>query len=221
MFPFRFNIVFATLVAAAISAAPALADSNWSKGTYTVKITNLSKQVLTPPLVASHTKGFRIFRVGGVADEPLYTLAETGSPALLADDLEERGEVFDVVTGTGPILPGQSVTLEIYGSRSFPSVSVIGMLATTNDSFFAIQGKRLTRWKTTATAPVYDAGSEENNESCDYLPGPPCSGSSARMPDGAEGFIHRSNGIHGHGDLDPSVSDWRGDVASIEIYRQH
>jgi len=209
--------VVGLLVVTAASAASA--DYRGLRRRYAVKITNLSKQVLTPPLVASHRSSFRVFQVGGAASEPLYTLAETGSPALLADALDGRAEVGDVVVGDGPIPPGHSATLVVRGSNSHPSFSVFGMLASTNDTFFSLQGRRLTTWRTSADAPAYDAGSEENNESCVYLPGPPCSGSAERMTDGAEGFIHISNGIHGIDDLDPSLLDWRGDVARIEVYR--
>lgn len=198
------------------------AEANSFRGrTYTVKITNLTKQVLTPPVVASHRKSFRTFRVGGEASLPLYTMAETGAPTLLAEYLDGRPEVGDVSVGDGPIMPGQSMSIQIRGSHSAPSFSVFGMLASTNDAFFAVQGRRLTTWLTSSEAPVYDAGSEANNESCAYVPGPPCAGSEARMTDGAEGFIHRSGGLHGVGDLEPADLDWRGPAAIIEVYRNY
>jgi hypothetical protein len=186
--------------------------------TYAITITNLTKgQVLTPPVVASHTRRFQLFAAGDVADEPLYTLAETGNPALLAAQLEDDPAVGDVAVGGGPILPGESMTLYVEGGGVNPQFSALGMLAGTNDAFFALQGARLSRWSSSQNAMVYDAGSEANNESCDYVPGPPCSGSGARMTDGAEGFIHVSNGVHGLADLLPEDSDWRGPAARIEV----
>jgi hypothetical protein len=197
----------------------ASADSSGKHSrTYAITITNLTKgQVLTPPVVASHTRRFRLFGVGEAADMPLYTLAETGNPAPLAAQLEDEQSVRDVTVGGGPIPPGHSMTLYVSGNRAASRFTVVTMLAGTNDAFVALQAGRLSIWAASVDAIVYDAGSEENNESCDFVPGPPCSGSGARATEGAEGFIHVSNGVHGIGDLLPEVSDWRGGAARIEV----
>ena len=186
--------------------------------TYAITITNLTKgQVLTPPVVATHSRRFQLFGVGEVADMPLYTLAETSNPAPLAAQLEDEESVRDVAVDGGPIPPGHSMTLYVVGNRGASEFTVLSMLAGTNDAFVALQGERRKNSGSSADAIVYDAGSEENNESCDFVPGPPCSGSGERATEGAEGFIHVSNGVHGIGDLLPEVSDWRGAAARIEV----
>lgn len=93
------------------------------------------------------------------------------------------------------------------------------MLATTNDSFYAVQGLRLRYWSTVADALVYDAGSEDNDEACDSIPGPPCGPPNNRSTVDAEGFIHLSNGVQGVGDLVAEDLDWRGPAARIEVRR--
>ena len=66
---------------------------------------------------------------------------------------------------------------------------------------------------------AYDAGSEENNEDCAYIPGPPCGNPfmDSGMP--AEGYVHVHGGIHGGGGLDAAMYDWRNPVAEVTIDR--
>ena len=70
-------------------------------------------------------------------------------------------------------------------------------------------------------ASTYDAGSEVNNESCAYIPGPPCSPTSgnARATVGAEGFITIHGGIKGGSDLNPAHLDWRDATSIVSITR--
>lgn len=68
-------------------------------------------------------------------------------------------------------------------------------------------------------AEAYDAGSEANSESCTYIPGPPCGNAEVRDTGDAEGFVHVHAGVHGIGDLDPAMHDWRNPVAEITIKR--
>ena len=79
-------------------------------------------------------------------------------------------------------MPGKSLTLYVEATGRALELTAVGMLAATNDAFFALQGLSLKGRSSTTDAIVYDAGSEGNNESCDYVPGPPCTGSGARQP---------------------------------------
>ena len=74
------------------------------------------------------------------------------------------------------------------------------------------------------SAVAYDAGSEGNNEDCDFIPGPCAMGSTNfRYEMGAEGYVYVHNGVHGIGmgavNLDPSAHDWRNPVARIKVMR--
>ena len=95
--------------------------------------------------------------------------------------------VYDADVALGPgdppvIPPGHSASVMVESGPGYRSISVVGMLATTNDSFFAVSGVQVPapaflffsapRSKT-LNAPAYDAGSEANSESCEFIPGPP------------------------------------------------
>jgi len=212
-------MVRALLIASicALGAGGAAADQG---GGLEVTITNLTRaQVISPPVVVVHRKDFRVFAPGDESSEGLAALAENGVPDGLVAELEGEYAVKEVAVAGGPIMPGSSVTVRL-GSRSARAqVSVLGMLVTTNDAFFAAQGLDLW-WRSTSTdAQVYDAGSEANTESCAHIPGPPCGNPFVSPDEEGEGFIHIHNGVHGVGDLEPQTSDWRGPGARITIRR--
>ncbi len=114
--------------------------------------------------------------------------------------------------------------MQINASGSFKLITVAGMLATTNDGFWAVRGveapKKIGETKT-IEAVAYDAGSEKNNELCGFIPGPPCERPGVRDPVGSEGYVHIHAGIHGIGDLAPATFDWRNPVAEITVRRIH
>lgn len=198
-------------------SSPVMADG-WA--TYQVTITNAtSHQVLTPPLVVTHNDNFQLFTVGGTASDGLVLQAETGDPSLLYSEVSNAHGVQETVTGSAPILYGQSATFEI-NARKNTMLSLTSMLATTNDGFAALNSVELPKKSETYYAYAYDAGSEMNNESCSHIPGPPCAADSgnARTESG-EGFISIHNGVHGGSDLNPKHLDWRGPVAVITITR--
>jgi hypothetical protein len=72
-----------------------------------------------------------------------------------------------------------------------------------------------------AEAPAWDAGTEANTEDCHFIPGPPCGNRFVRDPDGAEGIVRIHSGIHGTGDLNPAMLDWRNPVAMVSIARSN
>jgi len=185
---------------------------------YEVTITNITRgQVITPPIVFSHDKSFELFSLGYEAIPELATMAEEGDSAPLLAHLGTLSSVFDYAASEGVLMPGESVTLEIRARGKFRNLTAAGMLASSNDAFFAVRGVRLYPGRErTVEATAYDAGSEANTESCDFVPGPPC-GNHVHDTDEAEGYVHIHAGIHGIGDLDPSVFDWRNPVAEIKI----
>lgn len=210
----------AVLFAAGLSAPVVHADDSHVVR-YAVTITNVTRgQVITPPVVVSHNHRFKLFTVGAPAGPELAALAEDGLTAPLTSLLPLLPGVFDVVTATGPILPGASMTIEVKAVGPFRFFTAVGMLATTNDAFFAVQGVAAPRkGEATAEAEAYDAGSEGNSESCAFIPGPPCGSGGVRDTVGAEGYVHIHAGIHGIGHLVPATHDWRNPVAEISIRR--
>jgi hypothetical protein len=186
-----------------------------------VHITNTSKQIISPPLVASHTWKTQIFTPGDSASAELSLLAEDGDPSGLAALLGSDSEVLDVAIAGGPLLPGETVTLDLEMRGRFNRISAVGMLVTTNDAFFGLRNYLFERGAVVqrTTAPAYDAGTEFNNEMCGFIPGPPCGSPLVRDTTDAEGFVHVHSGIHGTGDLSPSAWDWRNPVVSIAVVR--
>ena len=204
---------------AAGSAAP-VAEAGTSGRMYQVTVTNLTRgQVITPPVVILHNADYSLFSAGQPASAGLVALAEDGVSADLVAALEIDGNVGSFVAGDTPIMPAGSLTFEVETSGLYRFVTVVGMLASTNDGFFAISSVELPIHSATVDAVVYDAGSEANNESCDTIPGPPCGNPLVRDTAGAEGFVHVHNGIHGFADLVPADLDWRNPAARIFVER--
>lgn len=181
-----------------------------------VKIHNLtSAQVFSPPAVVIHKPTFELFQVGQPAQAAVYMIAEDGTTDA-AKALAARADVDEVVVGA-PIMPGKVGTIRVNvptGSK----VSFVSMLASTNDGFLGVNGVSVPMrgHAHEKMVPAYDSGTEQNNESCAYVPGPPCSAHGVRMTVGAEGFVSIHSGIHGVADI-PVARDWRNPVASVVI----
>lgn len=216
-----------TLTRAAVVAAIALAlvapaVAHAQATTYRVTITNITQnQIFSPPLVATHRLGAGIFKAGESADMALRLLAEDGDPSALETELGADPGVLDVAVSPGPVLPGESVTLEVEARPPFFRLSAVGMLVTTNDGFFGLDSFAIVGdpWLKETSVPAYDAGTEANSEDCTFIPGPPCGNGGVRDTGGAEGFISVHPGIRGTGDLDAATFDWRNPAASIRVVR--
>lgn len=187
---------------------------------YRITITNATaKQVLTPPLIVVHSAKFSLFQVGSPASPGLATLAETGNNTDLNAEVSGTQGVFSSIAGNAVIPYGQSASFSFSAPKK-AHISLAAMLATTNDGFAGLNDVALPKRGAHYYAFAYDAGSELNNESCAYVPGPPCAPDSGNLrTDHGEGFISIHNGIHGGSDLNPKQLDWRGPVAIIRIQR--
>jgi len=212
------ELLTAGVAALALSGA-AVADR---PAFFEVTVTNITAaQSFTPILVATHASDSVLFRVGEAASAELAELAEGGDTAPLAAALARNDQVLDVQSTSGLLAPGQSSTIRVATRGRFDRVSVAAMLIPTNDSFLALNGmegpggERGIR----VFVPAYDAGSEPNDNRCASIPGPVCGGEGTSPNAGGEGFVHISRGIHGNGDLDPAIYDWRNPVALITVRR--
>lgn len=222
----RTLIVAAVLAVLAAGTAPAMAEETLTEKaqetvTLAVTITNLSKQIISPPLVASHTWKVAIFVPGQPASDELAALAEDGGPGDLAALLAAQDEVLDVAVADGLLFPGMSATYEVEMRGKYNRISAVGMLVTTNDAFFGLSNFQIDPDLVVqrTTAPAWDAGTELNNEDCDFIPGPPCGNPFMRATEGAEGFVHVHSGIHGTGDLSPGEWDWQNPVVEITVIK--
>ncbi len=212
------RLIFTLIVSLLMAQLAFAADRTWD-----VTVTNITaNQIIGPPVIATHGHKARIFRAGKRATGALAAVAEDADSSGLVAALEGNAEVLSVVTGGGPLLPGDSMTLSVTTTDDFQRLSAVAMLVTTNDAFFGIDSFQLHSSKkdTMTTAPAYDAGSEANDELCASIPGPPCGNPFVRVTDGAEGFVHVHPGITGRGDLDPAARGWLNPVVEIRFVRQ-
>jgi hypothetical protein len=182
-----------------------------------IKIQNLtSGQIFSPAAVVVHKSSFELFQVGQPAQAAVYMIAEDGATEA-AKALESRADVQSVVVGP-PIMPGKAGTVRVAVPMGY-KISFVSMLASTNDGFYGVNGLAVPARGSYVErmVPAYDAGSEQNNESCAYVPGPPCSAHGVRMTQGSEGFVSVHNGIHGIADLSPTLLDWNNPVAHVTV----
>lgn len=215
----------------------ALADNGGRE--YRVTITNLtSGQPFSPPVLATHNRRASIFSLGEDASEEIQAIAENGNNVPLVAALSSNPDVFQVVEGTAPLVPGgnpggtpfessASYTITAGGHARF--LSIANMLICTNDGFSGIDSVALPSRKRTIYAVAYDARTEQNTEDFADLV-PPCQGliglSSDDPGTGAtnpmlteEGFVIPHAGVHGGYDLQPQTHDWSDPVAKIVIER--
>lgn len=234
----------AVLAVGSVATTTALADSKRGARMYQVVVTNGTLgQPLAPSVIATHNDSFRMFELGEAPSAgdtgydryfALATLAETGYPILLRDEVAAADGVWAaeaLATDRMPpvLLPGESNSLVISASRGTRYLSAAAMLGATNDAFYAVRNLRLPRGigdSVRVNASAYDAGSEANAESADSIGALGASDDNPMTGDGinvnGEGYIHVHAGIHGvggPGGLAPSVHDWRNPVAELTITR--
>jgi len=158
----------------------------------------------------------------------LAKAAETGDPGDLALAITGAEGVSDVVVLPMPanippvLLPGESNSTEITAAGDAKYFSAVAMLGATNDAFYGVRGVELPKnGSITIQAPAYDAGSEANSEQLADIPpgGNLDEDGDAHIAENGEGYIHIHSGIHGIGDLDPAVFDWRNPVVEMTITR--
>ncbi len=226
---------------------------------YEVTVTNLAHgnqlegggrcrdgQIMGLFVFATHNKNVRLFELGQTASPELALAAEAGFPYFLGENLAANPNVGDVVIvpniedvpaaiPDGIICTGESLTVTINANRGQRYLSLLGMMAPTNDAFVALDRVKLPRNNKTLEffAKGYDAGSEFNDEICDHIPGLPgfagCNPIDTNTnffapdpnpeggPGAGEGYVHVHAGIQGIGDLPASIWDWHNPVAKVTI----
>jgi hypothetical protein len=217
-------ILFLGAILLAVSLAGVTVTTAGGPAHYEVTITNLTRgQSFTPILVASHDAGTTLFELGQPASGELETLAEEGNTGPLTGLLMVNPGVLDVTTSGGLLGPGETKTVSVATRGRFDHISVAAMLIPSNDAFFAVNGVRGPRGRRhrVVRSPAYDSGTEDNDETCASIPGPPypeCGGpGGGAAPPGGEGYVFIHAGMHGIADFDESLRDWRNPVAKITV----
>lgn len=195
---------------------PATADARG--GDFEVSITNLTQaQIISPFIVSTHKRYFPIFKAGEPATPELAAIAQDADNSGMEALLTTEGQAQDLAIAEGPVLPGQTVSVIISGERA-RYLNLAAMLVTTNDAFIGLNSVRLRGYHRVYNATAYDSGSEDNDESCAYIPGPPCGNAGVQSEIEGEGFVYPHPGIQGEGDLSGRF-DWNNPVAYIRVKR--
>jgi len=151
---------------------------------YELTLSNLSNnQPLSPLAVAIHGESYTAWTIGEESSLGLEKLAEEGDGTDFLIEATDSG-AYTTKAGAGLIFPGDSETLDIESISSDDlKLTFASMFINTNDAFIGKKGLDLTSLdigdEMTVLIPVYDAGTEANNELSGTIPGP---------SDGGEGF---------------------------------
>lgn len=203
-----------------------LSCSEASAQIYRIRIFNLtSRQEFTAPVIVIHSPRLKNFHPGKAASSGLAQLAEDGVTEAFASELRQNQRALFVTEGDISIAAGGSVNFITTASTGNERLSLVSMLATSNDAFIGLRAARLPdakRRNRSYRVRVYDAGSEGNSESCQFVPGAPCSAHFARDTAGAEGTIQLHPGILGPAivptsQLDPDAHGWPKFAARVRV----
>ncbi len=176
-----------------------------------------SGQPITPPVVIVHTGTLVTLPADSASIPGFETLAESGDPAGLAAGITgfpgvKSATVMDV---SGPIPGGEQAVAGNIPAAPGDFISVMGMLACTNDAVAFGTAIIPPHGGTPlmSSGAVYDAGTELNDEAEATVP---CLGGEGVSAAGGEGVVAVHQGIEGNADLGTEAYDWDG--PAIEIF---
>lgn len=197
---------------AVLTLGAGAASADFNGPSIAVKVTNVTRSVLlTPPVIAVSRREIPYFQIGQEPSQAVADLAEGGATGGVAEIFMDEDAY--VIQDDTPLMPGESRIYHLpkIGARY---LSFGSMLLPTNDGFtgFSVRLKDLEGGK---GFPAYDAGAEENTESCADIPGPQCGGEA--FSDGlAEGYVTPHPGISGENELSGLLYNWTDPVLWVE-----
>lgn len=146
---------------------------------FDITLTNVTaNQPLSPAALVLLSTADPLWQVGMSASIELEGLAESGhSMGLLAS----VSDPLATVSATEVLMPGHSQVLHLQASHAETmTLTVVSMLANTNDAFTGVTGLSLMDMEVGQTVrhllPIYDAGTEANTEALADVPGPAAGG---------------------------------------------
>ena len=221
---FRKFAIAGVALASTAAIVPTVADAGREDRpieTFVITVENLTpagSQPFSPVGTVVHNRKVDVWSVGSPASAAVAAVAEDANlPVFAATYDRVAGVSSSTVGGDGPFGPGQSVTFEVQARRG-DRLSLVSMLVNTNDAFTGLDSVRLGRRWQEFTVGAYDAGTEVNNESAGFIPGPAGGNPFVREPEA--GLVAPHDGIVGvDGGIDPAVYDWDDPVAFITIER--
>lgn len=205
---------------AALSISAVQAETNYKK-LYKVTVLNLTTgQPITPAVIAVHAPGYKIAHLGHKASLGLGELAKDGKADNLLAELEASKYVVRTAKGQGVVLPGKKESIVVEANNPNFKISLVAMLARTNDAITMLDTGSLhlsKGQKTSYLTAAYDAGVELNTESCSDIPAPPCN--NPNQGEVEDSFVRPHAGVLQVGDLDPKRDSFGSKVAKIIIER--
>ncbi len=206
------------LIVLTVSVAPQSVNAQTAEFQLTVR--NLTeKQPIATAVVIVHTRNAVLLPSSAGRLDGLEEFAESGSNTELINTLQNRTGVKGVFRFVG-IAPQAQRTLISLNAEAGDRVSILGSLACTNDAI--VLGTVVV---TDESGPafgsgvVWDAGTEDNNESRETVPCLDGQGVSNPDTEDGEGTIQPHRGIEGGADLGPEYS-WEGAAIEIVIDQQ-
>ena len=177
-----------------------------------------SGQPITPPVVIVHTGSLTNLPTDAASISGLETLAESGGPSGLAAGIAQfpgvkSATIMDV---SGPIPGGDDAVAESIAAAPGDFISVIGMLACTNDAiaYGTVSIPVTGSTPAMSSGAVFDAGTEVNDETGATVP---CLGGEGVSVAGGEGTLALHQGITGIADLTGDIHGWDGPAIEILV----
>lgn len=190
--------------------------------TYRVTVQNVTAgNGLSPPLVVTHARDYRLFSVGARATRGIAEVAETGGTATLEAELKNVEGVGTVVKAQGgPIGAGQARVIDVTVSGSALArgerLNLVAMIGRSNDSFVSLVGgvdlPSIKEKEVILFLTNFDAGSEENTGNTEDF------GAGGHPIANAEGFISYDRGLNPRGNA-PEIAAWGPIAAVVSIVR--
>ena len=216
------RLIIGALFFTAIAAMSLSLDRNSAAGQATdfqLTVRNITaRQPISPPIVVVHDSNAVLLpRTTAERLAGLEEFAESGSQPELMESLRGRSGVKDVLRFGGVLAPNSQQTLLRVPAEPGDRVSVLGMLMCTNDAItlgtviVSDDGS-----PAFGSGAVWDAGTENNDESRATVPCLDGEGASNLYTADGEGRIKRHPGISGDVDLG-AVFAWERTVTEIVL----
>jgi hypothetical protein len=162
-------------------------DKHVAKVAYEVEIVNLTNnQPFSPLALRAHSASYSAWTIGESASLGIEHIAESGDNSEFLGTASSKKSA----SGTGIIAPGDTAVIGLNSKVTDLYLTAVTMLVNTNDAFAGITGLNLSNMQvgdnTIVYLPVYDAGTEANDELAGTIPGP---------ADGGTGFDAARNDV--------------------------
>ena len=167
------NLLFGSaFLAVSLSLTGCGGSSNSNQAQYSLKIKNITAaQPMSPLAVVAHSSGYNLFTVGSSSSIELEKLAEGGDNSLVINTVNTNIE--QTKSSSALLTPGSVQDINITSNAKYISLST--MLVNTNDAFTGLNSYDVSAIGVGKSVEInliaYDAGTENNSETAQNVPG--------------------------------------------------